>query len=393
MTQITSSVKTDMLASLRDADGMVKFTPSSIRTVGADLIVPRQVTAMIVAGVLTSTVNLSPTDGKFYWTVELTVNGVAIPWAWTVSVPNVSIITLTDLVTNNQVSPNTFARVEAGSSVASTLAAFETRIGQVTTPSPGVVFMEHGAVAGAIRPVTAGQVIWVGSAQPTQWVDGDVWLNAAPVVTATPSATFPVGAAGRWETTNLSGGDGAAFTTIPDIAGANPMAQTGGAVLKTAGGYSRVLLDGVDDFLNAGLGSSVAYTRIFLARYVVVAVSKPLVGSGTLAAAAISISSTNVYEANAGSNLRTTITPNTSWHLFEVYMNGAASSIYVDGILAATGSSGANTASTFKIGANTASTTFSNVEFAAGAQFAGELTRQQAADIKSVWTAAYPGTI
>ena len=55
-----------------------------------------------------------------------------------------------------------------------------------TPPSSGgggtvpVVF-EHGSNATAIRPSTTAIVVWVGTVQPTNWLDGDQWINATPV--------------------------------------------------------------------------------------------------------------------------------------------------------------------------------------------------------------------
>lgn len=43
--------------------------------------------------------------------------------------------------------------------------------------SGGAIYVSHGATAGTTRPSVSGIVIWIGSAEPTNAVNGDVWLD------------------------------------------------------------------------------------------------------------------------------------------------------------------------------------------------------------------------
>lgn len=37
--------------------------------------------------------------------------------------------------------------------------------------------VNHGATAGTARPTVTGIVLWIGSVEPTNAVDGDLWLE------------------------------------------------------------------------------------------------------------------------------------------------------------------------------------------------------------------------
>ena len=42
-----------------------------------------------------------------------------------------------------------------------------------------VGFVNHGAIAGTARPTGYGSIEWVGSVEPTNAVNGDIWINTA----------------------------------------------------------------------------------------------------------------------------------------------------------------------------------------------------------------------
>lgn len=39
-------------------------------------------------------------------------------------------------------------------------------------------YIAHGSNAGAVRPVGFASVTWVGSVEPTNAIDGDIWIEA-----------------------------------------------------------------------------------------------------------------------------------------------------------------------------------------------------------------------
>lgn len=52
------------------------------------------------------------------------------------------------------------------------------RTGTLTTPKTNIMgYVVHGAVAGTARPTGFGVVMWIGTVQPTNSIDGDIWIN------------------------------------------------------------------------------------------------------------------------------------------------------------------------------------------------------------------------
>lgn len=43
--------------------------------------------------------------------------------------------------------------------------------------SGGLIYINHGATSGTTRPSVSGAVYWIGTVEPTNAVDGDVWLD------------------------------------------------------------------------------------------------------------------------------------------------------------------------------------------------------------------------
>ena len=43
----------------------------------------------------------------------------------------------------------------------------------------GKGYVNHGAVAGTARPTGFASVEWVGSVEPTNWIDGDTWIDTS----------------------------------------------------------------------------------------------------------------------------------------------------------------------------------------------------------------------
>lgn len=42
-----------------------------------------------------------------------------------------------------------------------------------------VTYVSHGSTAGTARPSVFAAVVWVGSVEPTNAVNGDIWIDTA----------------------------------------------------------------------------------------------------------------------------------------------------------------------------------------------------------------------
>lgn len=53
-------------------------------------------------------------------------------------------------------------------------------VGEETISSNGgLIYIDHGATAGTSRPDVSGYVMWIGSVEPTNATNGDVWIDTS----------------------------------------------------------------------------------------------------------------------------------------------------------------------------------------------------------------------
>jgi len=246
--------------------------------------------------------------------------------------------------------------------------------------------VEHGSVAATIRPTTSGPVTWIGSVQPTNWLDGDDWYEATAVVVDIPTANL----VNYWRAEDLTLTSGQAVTTMANRVNGGPaLTAAGGPVFNVESSVSSVLLDGVDDQLSETTTAlNQPTTTITVGRYVVGAASKPWVGAATNLHA-ITATSASKWSVNAGTSLAHTASIDTGWHMVAAVFNGTSTIIYVDGV-AVTGTGGTNARAGTRIGANSGQTAFANMKFTMTAQYGTAMTTADLDSMRSILKTRYP---
>lgn len=238
----------------------------------------------------------------------------------------------------------------------------------------------HGTNAAAIRPVTSAPIIWVGTAQPSQWLNGDIWFDTS--VAGGPSIpAMPSGLVAHWSVSDLSLANGATVTSWADRVGG--LALTASGAPSYSGTVEAVSYDGVDDMHNAPLALAQPSTYITIFRLPSSTVSQPILGSETLIHS-ISTTSTSILQANHGASLqRSGVIPANTWMMASVVANGSSSGISVDAGARTSGGGGANGRTTVRVASNTAGTSFARLDVKSILVFNRALTDAELADVKA----------
>ena len=260
----------------------------------------------------------------------------------------------------------------------------------------GVVFIQHGDDVNAPRGTAPGRRIWVGTVKPTAFLDGvDLLLKPTTGAVVEPPPAVPTsGFVARWTSHEATGPVDGAVTAWPAAHGGVSMTLTGGPVLRNAGGRRYVELDGVNDYLSAAFGSTIAQpnTVMVVGRYAGASVNSQIIWGGTTGSTVsqtIGTASDGRNQIFAGTGRPSTVVDNAGWHLHHAFFNGTTSEYSIDGATVVTGAAGANTLEGIRVGANSAISTFYKLEIAEVLVWNRALTAQEKSDVSAALIAYY----
>jgi len=260
----------------------------------------------------------------------------------------------------------------------------------------GVVFIQHGSDVNAPRGTAPGRRIWVGTVKPTAFLDGvDLLLKPTTGAVVEPPPAVPTsGLVARWTSHEATGPVDGAVTAWPAAHGSVPLTLNGGPTLRNADGRRYVELDGVDDYLSAAFGSSIAQpsTTMIVGRYAGSNFNTQILWGGTTGATVgqtIGTASDGRRQIYAGTGRVSTTTADGGWHLHHASFNGTTSDYSLDGASIAAGAAGANALDGVRIGANSAITSFFKLHIAEVLVWNRLLTAQEKSDVSSALIAYY----
>lgn len=256
------------------------------------------------------------------------------------------------------------SQIASGDPAAPTLAAW-----MAAQSSRYATVVSHGATAATTRP-TAAQVIWLGTVEPTNGTDGDLWVSGTGLSfrasgvwsTTTSDAFVPSSVAGliAWFRADLLTGLANAdpISTWPDLSGnSNNLisASTNRPTYRTGviNGRAVARFDGVNDYMARTYSAALTQPTTIFMVYKAATVEQTVLidGLGSSRHSIQSESGTNNLRIYAGTSVASTTALTTNPSVLSATFSGAASDLRLNGTTIATGNSGSQTMSGITLGA------------------------------------------
>lgn len=231
--------------------------------------------------------------------------------------------------------------------------------------------VSHGATAATTRPTGAAQVIWLGTVEPTNGTDGDLWVSATGLSfrasgvwsTTTSNAFVPSSVAGliAWFRADLLTGLANAdpISTWTDLSGNGnnlTASSTARPTYRTAviNGKAVARFDGVNDYMTRTYGAALTQPTTIFIVYKAATLEQTVIidGLGSSRHSILTESGTNYLRMYAGTTIVGTTAFTTAAAVVSATFSGAASDMRLNGTTIITGNPGSQTMSGINLGAD-----------------------------------------